>query len=277
MHQRIAITILLLVACVSTLHVHADGNRGQETAHLEGEAKTLADELIVKVRKGWEKKDFETYQSMFHDRAKRTWGRSEEAGEHDIQYKLKDFLGCVKIIMAGKDIGTRIAIPRVEVEIQDDIATTRWTCIISNEVYDYVEHVGEKIVLKKIEDQWMIIDDRSWMIAVEEGGKKTVFTDKEWERRDAAVQSAKESGNPRALAVALMASYRMSEAYDVVVKITQSPDAQAIDWSQRGYLATVSGHPDDIYPSFKRAKILDPEVWIPAYAIPREEADEDRQ
>ena len=92
------------------------------------------------------------------------------------------------------------------------------------------------------------------------------FTQEEWARRDAAVDEAKQAGDPRQVASALLRAHRFDACYEAIVAVTQRDDAAALDWAMRGYIASVASKPDDVYTSFERAQLMDAGVWVPHYA-----------
>lgn len=58
----------------------------------------------------------------------------------------------------------------------------------------------------------------------------------------------------------------MEEAYELALEVTEGPDANAVEWSQRGYFATLIAKPKDAAPSFKKTKELAPNARLPYFA-----------
>ena len=264
------ILIMVLLALAIPCAAQDDAQAG-ETAHLQGEARELADWLIAGLRAGFEDLDFETFEALWAEDAQRVWARSQRAGERDIVFDAESLIPTYRIIFGGQDAGVRARYFRVVVVIDGDRAMAQWQVEISTEISDYREVISEQTHLRRDADgNWRITHVRAWMERTFMDGGWVALTQNEWSRRDRQAQRAAEADDPYEYVFALMDAYRMPEAHEILVGITEQPDAEAIDWSLRGYTATLAGIPDDVYPCFERAREMDPDVWLPHFAIPRE-------
>lgn len=270
-HLRLIQLFCTVLLCAAAMQAAAMADPKGQTTHLEGEAKQLADWLIEGMRSGWEQQQFQTYRAMWSLKAERTWARSLEPGEHDWSTTADVFLRSDKIFVDGKDAGEKLKFQDISVKIEHRQATVEWQLWISTDVSDYRELIGQRMVLQRSdhdENGWKIVKDRFWVVEAIVDEERVVFTEEEWAQRDREVIEAKASGDPRFLAGAFNRAYRFKEAYQTVVKVTQHDDAEAMDWSMRGYIASIAAEPGDVYPSFDRAMEMDAGVWVPHYAVP---------
>lgn len=275
-HRLLFLILALLFAAPVTAEqaaADAQDERANETAHLKGEAKLIADRIVSGQRAGWEDREFEPWAELWAKDAVRTWARSLEPGPYDQVFKAKDLLPAVRILVSGEDIGLTLKFTKISVQIDGDNAVMDWRFLITSDLSDRRELYSERFKLKRIDGVWKITSDRAWIVGVESEGKKTKLDADEWAKRDAAVERASDAGNLSDLRIALMDAYRMVEAYKVAVKMTEQDGAQAIDWSVRGMLAVFSSNHADAYPSFERAAEMDPDVWLPYFAKPRDKKD----
>lgn len=239
--------------------------RAQETVHLDGEAKQVADQLIASQRAGWEDHDVETYLASWAEDSVLTWGRSAQPGPHDFRVQADPRAATRRIVLRGENPGTRLRLVSVDVEVDGDTAVLNWQIIYSSDASDNRRLNAERYDLSKTDKGWVVTANRAWVLAVESDGKKTRIDEEEWARRDLAVKQAEADGRHHDHCIALLEAYRFGEAYEAAVAMTEREGAKADAWVLRGITSAVACKAEDIEPAFKKAKAMNPFIWQPTY------------
>lgn len=259
------LTLLGLFVCPFLL-LADEIDRSKETAHLEPAEKAVADWLLSVQRAGWEEHDAKTYNAQWAKDAKLTWGRSAEPGPHDFATDAKQIRATREIIMRADKPDTLIVPTQISVKIEDNTATVDWIIRVGAENATFKTLTAEHYQLVKVDQAWKVKSNRAWVLEITLDGQTTKMTEKEWARRDAAAKQAEERGEVRDLPFLLLDAYRFGDAHDAAVTNTKRNNANAQDWSIRGWMAGIACRADDMLPSFEKARKLDPDVWLPDYA-----------
>ena len=258
--------IHLLVALALLLTPQHASAKTDETSHLTGQAKTIADTVIAAQRAGWEDHDYKQYMTQWADEATLTWGRTDEPGKYDQPIDLEQIRATRKIRMRGTPPKDQYAYKVDKVEIDGDTATLRLTVHVTGEDENFESRMGEQYQLIKTDAGWKVTANRVWPISNRFGDRKVVYNAKLWARLDTAVARVRAYSKERDQSYALMNAYRFDEAYAAAVKATEAEGATAEDWSTRGYFAAIAGQADDVDPCLTKARSMDPDVWLPAFA-----------
>ena len=265
-HRSIRQTALalffLLVVSVPGLATARDG----ETDHLEGEARELADWLIASQRAGWEDGDIDTYLAQWHPEAALILARSEQPGEYDQRIEMDQLGPTRRLRMTDVDTGVELAFSDIRVEIDGQRAIVSWRAVTAGPDSVFRELMRERYLLSRSGEGWVVMENRAWFLGIEVNGEKTMFSEAEWARRDAAAEAAQEVNDPRVLRAALLDAYRFPEAHAAAKRATELDDAGADDWGWRGFLAVIAADATDAARSFVRARELDPDISLPPYA-----------
>lgn len=237
-----------------------------ETDHLEAEARVLADWLISCQRAGWEEGEIDHYLEQWHPEAVLILARAEEPGPYDQVIEMEQLAPTRRLRMTDVDTGVTLSFSDIRVRINGQRAVVSWRAVTAGPDAVFRELMRERYRLEKHGGQWKVVENRAWFLGLEENGEKTLFSDEEWSRRDAAARAAKQSGDARAMRAALLDAYRFPEAHAAAVDATGLADADAGDWAWRGFLAVIASDASDAARSFIRARELNPEIGLPPYA-----------
>lgn len=264
--------LLFLLGAMTTVSAVAQDDRSDETAHLTGEARKIANWVIASQRAGWEDLDVETYLSQFAEAATVVLARMEEPGEYDVTYDYETIVATRTMRMRGENPGIVLRYVNVEVEIDGDEAVMRTRTITRSRGSDYREIMHERFTLRRGDDGWLVVEDRAWLVGELIDGERIVVDESVWEERDGWIE-AELAGDrePRWLRDYLLHAFRFEEAHAMAIEVCGLEDAEAFDWSRRGVFAVLAGDAADAELAFATALEMDPEVWLPYYAKPVEE------
>ncbi|MEM9020886.1 MAG: hypothetical protein AAGC44_10015 [Planctomycetota bacterium] len=240
--------------------------RDDETHHLDGEARQIADWLIACQRAGWEDGDIETYLGQWHADAVLVLARTEEPGAYDQHIPLERLEPTRRLRMTEVNNGTTLSFSDIRVQVDGDDAVVNWRAVTTGPDAVFRELMRERYTLKRAEEGWHVLENRAWFLGIEQRGAKTMFTEQHWARVDAAAQEATLANEPRKLRVALLDAYRFPEAHAAAIEATELGNADADDWAWRGFLAVIASDAGDARDAFIRARELDPEIALPPYA-----------
>lgn len=274
--QSLKLTLLMcfwLVGSAWALPALGQDDRAAETAHLEGEAREIADWVIACQRAGWEDFDIETYLSQWAEDATVVMGRLEDDGEHDVVYSHEQIVATRSLRMRGENPGIQLRYLDVVVEIDGDFAVMRTRTITSTHDSEYKEIMAERFTLRRSEGSWLVVEDRVWLVGELRDGERIPYNAEVWDTLDQELEVSQDDLEDWEYRDALVRAFRFFEAYEQSVLVSESPDAIAEDWSRRGLYAVLVGEVDDAVAAFSEAWDLDPEVWLPYYAMPEDEAE----
>ena len=267
--------ILLAFICPVTF-AQEQPEPNPETAGLQGEAREIADWVFACQKAGWEDHDIDTYLSQWADDATVILARGEETGEYDIVYDHDQIVATRTMRMRGETPGIQITYGDVEAEIDGDTAIITCETLTTDADSNFRVVYRARYTLKRFGDEWRVVEDREWYVSQRNRDQqKTTYTQAQWEELDRAVTEAQQDQDVEAELWTLFDAMRFQEAYDLTKRITQLDDAQAADWSTRGYLAVLIGDAEDAQSSFEIAYELDSEVRMPPFVLVEEENDED--
>jgi len=268
---RFIAALIVVAATLTASAAHAQDDRAEETAHLEGEAREVADWVIACQRAGWEEFDVATYLSQWAEDATVVLGRTGEPGRHDLIYDYDAIVATRTFRMRGQDPGIRLAYHDVSVEIDEDTAMMHTRTITSSRSSEYREIMNERFTLRRTDDGWLVAEDRAWLVGELVEGERYVVDGSTWRELDGwiADEFATER-DTRWLRDFLLKAFRFEEAHAMAVEVCGQDDATAEDWSRRGVFAVLVGDVEDAELALATAVELDPEVWLPYYAMPED-------
>lgn len=222
---------------------------------LEGDELTLArrllnayilDTLVIQPRKaGLAKDDLVVYLQQWTGDATLVAGRGPEAGKYDIAIDRQQIEATrrLQLDMQRQDIygfdhrlvAARLEGDRLTFEVQTMLSTAR-------DGKPLGRLRGERYVLRRTQLGWRTELNRWWPMAEVIGDKHLEF---DAEAADNRVQQAREAGDLRKLAEALIDAARFREAYDVYHQLTQLQNPLPADWQLRASMALVTGNAED--------------------------------
>jgi len=263
--------LLFLIGAGPTAVTNAQDERNDETAHLESEARAVADWVIACQRAGWEDLDVETYLSQFAEDATVVLGRMEEPGPYDVVYDYDTIVATRTMRMRGENPGVMLRYVSIGVVIDGDDALMRTRTITTSRGSDYREITRERFILRRDEGGWRVVENRAWLVGEVIDGERHVVDAGVWEERDVWIEKPLEGGrDARWQRDYLLHAFRFEEAHAAAIEVCGRDDAEAFDWSRRGLYAVLAGDAADAALAFARALEMDPEVWLPYYAVPEE-------
>ena len=266
--------LLVLVAIFSTIPAQAEDDRAEETAHLEGEAREVADWVIACQRAGWEDFDVEMYLSQWAEDATVVLGRTSEPGQYDMTYDHETIVATRTFRMRGQDPEIRLAYHDVSVVLDGDKAVMDTRTITSSRDSDYREITRERFTLRRTEDGWLVVEDRAWLVGELVEGERHVVDGSTWRELDGWIADEfVTERDTRWLRYFLLKAFRFQEAHVMAVEVCEQDDATAEDWSRRGVFAVLVGDIEDAELALETAIELDPDVWLPYYAMPDDAAE----
>jgi hypothetical protein len=230
------------------------GGPESQTAQQTSVEDAVVERLIVdSQRAGFERHDLEAYLAPWADDGLIVIGRGPEASPHDHAITRAQNEAIKRLRFAGRPPrGARMSHAEARVEVDGDQAVmTVQTSFRSEGV---VEVVRERYTLARRAGRWQITENRWWLEAAGFGDESIAYDAERWAELDAAVESARESGDRERLAFALAAASRHAEALALWKEITVEPDASGRAWSARALSALLSGDADDALASFHRAR-----------------------
>lgn len=253
-------------------------DRGAETDHLEGESREIADWVIACQRAGWEDLDFETYLSQFAEDATVVLARMEEQGEYDVTYDYDTIIATRAMRMRGENPGTVLWYLDIAVDIEGDKAIMTTRTIAGSHESEYREIMNERFTLRRGGDGWQVVEDRAWLVGELKDGQRIVYNERTWRTLDRIIERDRTTRDERWLRYALHKAYRLVDSHTQSIVVCELSDATADDWAWRGLLAVIAGDTEDATFAFETARDINPEVFLPYYAVPRaEDTDEEEE
>lgn len=272
-HKLIASLVMFTAILVAPL-TFADDERSGETDHLEGEARQIADRVIECQRAGWENLDVDKYLSQFADDATVVLGRTSESGDYDVTYDHDTIVATRTMRMRGENPGIKLRYANIEVTIDGNEAIMTTRTITSASDSDYVEIMNERFILRQENTGWLVVEDRAWLTGEVRDGRRIPFNVRMWRSLDQYIEREKDSHDIRWLRKMLFHAYRHDEAHMTAIAVCEQDDATAEDWAIRGLNAVIAGDIDDAALAFATALEMDPQTWLPYYAVPADDDDE---
>jgi hypothetical protein len=116
--------------------------------------------------------------------------------------------------------------------------------------------------LRKTSGGWKVYAGRWWLLERRRGARRTVYDARTWKSLDEAVEKCRKRKDLRGQARALQDAFRFAEAHALAREVTARPRATAEDWVLRADVAFHAGKLEDVLPSLRRARSLDPRVGL---------------
>lgn len=262
--------VLFMVVCLALVSAKASGQTLQADerdtdalAHLEGDALEVARWVIHTQRAGWERGDAATYLLAWSEQCTLTVGRLETPGPYDMVYNYDRLLGSRLMRLRPGMTQALLAYDEVEVEFTDEGAVFCALIHTRSPDGEFGEVGRDRIVLGR---DGRIIDERYWLVGRRVSGEDERVDEGWWAERDREISSIVATDHPADVSYRYFEAWRMNEAHALLIDFTERVDAEAADWSARGFCAAIIGDYEDALASLELSYELDPDAWRPLFA-----------
>jgi tetratricopeptide (TPR) repeat protein len=228
---------------------------GTGPAQLPDEGAAIQALVFASQRAGFEHHDLDAYQAVFSDDAVLVTARGPEPGRYDVTIDAARNRAVKAIRFSGAPDRTRrwrFEEPRVQLTGDRAVLDVR----VTTGSADDQEVVRERYALHRRDARWRIVENRWWLERVRFGDTEIVYDAARWRRLDAAVDEARAAGDRRALADALGAALRVTEAHAEWKQAVGENERDGSLWLRRAFAALAAGVAEDAIASFQRAREL---------------------